>query len=220
MMVQRRRWTAMAALGLALGAAVGTTVPAGAANPGPTQLPALSVSVQNYCTGGKVKHLSVSAQLPGGPVLSPTTTKTGHFVYQTLSEGTYLVSVAGPGYEALSDGTDPGVEVTINPGPTQMPAGTTITPGVTGVVQLLPTAGSGCMGPGPIQVNALTGIVDNAATGAKVKHLSASHHQRRYRLRGQPRPDQQVRYVHPGRPASRHLGPGSVRPWLQRVQRC
>ena len=89
--------------------------------------------------------------------------------------GTYLLSVSAPGYETLSNGSEPGVEVTINPGPPQVPPGITITQGLTGVIQLAPLSPPPvCSGPGPTQVNALTGIVDSAANARKVKHLSVS----------------------------------------------
>jgi Carboxypeptidase regulatory-like domain len=153
----------------------GTTLPAGAVSPGPQQLPALSAKVLNSCTGAKVKHLVVSAADPGGAAISPTTTRMGNFVFQSLGPGTYLLSVSAPGYETLSNDSGPGVEVTINPGPPQVPPGTTITQGLTGVIQLAPLSPPPvCSGPGPTQVNALTGIVDSAATGKKVKHLSVS----------------------------------------------
>jgi hypothetical protein len=171
-----RRLALVTAAGLAaVLSAVGTGLPAGAKDPGPGQLPALSVKVQNSCTGAKVKHLSVSVALPGEAPVSPTAAKTGGFVFQSLSPGTYLLSVSAPGYEALANDSGPGVDVTINPGPPQVPAGTTITQGLTGVIQLVPVGmPPSCVGPGPIQVNALTGIVDNAATGGKVRHLSVS----------------------------------------------
>lgn len=172
-MVRKLGWAAVAVLAAGVVAVTGSAIPAGAHNPGPQQLPALSLKVQDSCTGAKVKNLVVSAVLPGDAAMSPTTTKKGSFVFQSLDPGTYLLSVSAPRYEALSDGTHTGVEVTINPGPTQAPAGTTITQGLTGVIQLDPISTPPvCHDPGPVQVNALTGIVDNAATGAKVKHLS------------------------------------------------
>jgi len=174
-MTRRTRWTAAAVVGLGLGTALVPALPAGATNPGPINLPALSVGVQESCTGAKIKHLEVTATLPGAPALAPTTTKTGSFVFQALTPGTYLLAVSAPGYEALSDGFEPGVQVTKDPGPIGVPAGTTITEGLVGVIQLVPVSPPPvCVNPGPPQVNALTGIVDDATTGKKVKHLSAT----------------------------------------------
>jgi Carboxypeptidase regulatory-like domain len=174
-MVRNLRWAAVAILAAGFGTVAGSAVPVGAVNPGPTQLPALSVKVENSCTGTKVKNLVVSAVLPGGVRRSPTITKKGGFTFQSLAPGTYLLSVSAPGYEALSDGTNPGVEVTVNPGPPQVPAGTTITEGLIGIIDLDPMSPPPvCKDPGPVGVNALAGIVDSAATGAKVKHLSVS----------------------------------------------
>jgi hypothetical protein len=163
----------MAVLGLVT---MGAAMPAGAKDPGPVLLPALSVKVQDSCTGARVKHLVVSAALPGGAPMSPTKLKMGTFVFQSLNPGTYLLSVSAPGYEALANDSGPGVEVTVNPGPPQLPPGTTITLGLTGVIQLVPISPpTACKDPRPIQMNALTGIVDNAATGTtKVKHLAVS----------------------------------------------
>ena len=91
-----RRHALLATVGCiaALSVVAGTPTPAGAKDPGPAQVPALSVKVQDACTGTKVKNLQVTAALPGTAALAPTTTVRGGFTFQSLATGTYLLSVS------------------------------------------------------------------------------------------------------------------------------
>jgi len=168
------RRLAVTVLVLAAGSltAVGAATPAGAGKHA-TTTPALSVVVRDGCTGAAVGSLAVSAVLPNGAVVTPTTTSKGKFVFDTLTPGAYQLSVSSPGYRPLSDGSGPGSQLIIEPSPRQVP-GVTVTQGMDGMLLLLPAVVPPvCRPHGATIVPALTGTVRDARTGAPIAHPAA-----------------------------------------------
>jgi hypothetical protein len=101
---------------------VGVATPAHAINPGPINLPALVGTVRDGCTGVKVPNLSVTVTRDPGPAQSPDKLAAGHFVFKTINPGPQQLQVSAPGYAALGDPAVPGVTVTIDPGPVNLPS--------------------------------------------------------------------------------------------------
>jgi hypothetical protein len=174
-----RRFAALVVASLLAGLCVvlGTAIPAEAHSPRPTQLPALSAKIQDYCTHARVAGLVVSARVPGSLPIAATTITTGRFIFQTLVPNSYILNVSAPGYEALSDIDifHPGTALYIGPGPSGVPAGDTVISGLTARIYLMPVNPPPvCLGPRPLLVDGLYGKVTDANTGAKIAALSVS----------------------------------------------
>lgn len=180
--LRRRGLPALVAVLLTAGAILGAGVsPAAAANPGPSQLPVLSGLVRDACTGLPVAGLSVgvTSTINPGPIQAPSAGPVGGaFSYGAISPGPVQLTVSAPGYVALGGGPgpaagSPGVTVTANPGPVQLPAGQSVSVGLVLDIRLVPTfPPSPCRDPGPTQFPAVAGRVVNAATGQGLRGLT------------------------------------------------
>jgi Carboxypeptidase regulatory-like domain len=166
-----------AGLALCMALVVVSASPAPAAQPGPIQLPVLVGSVRDACTGAKVPNLAVTLTTNPGPQQVPTKLATGSFRYLSVSTnpGPILLQVSAPGYAPLGDAAAPGVYVTINPGPVQVPSPQFVSVGVVVKILLAPTPLPATCTPRKAPVlNALKGTVKDALTGAKVPNLAVT----------------------------------------------
>ena len=174
----RARGTLVAALVslVLLGAAA---APVAATQPGPIQLPAISGLVVDACTGLPITGgLDVTVVNDAGAVIHPPSpNRLGLFSFRTLDPGTYQLMVSAPGYAALgtgdpATGASPGVRVTVDPGPQQLPAGQSFSEGLVLAIGLVPELPpSPCRPPSP-NLPALAGRGTDTATGTGLRGLS------------------------------------------------
>jgi len=157
-------------------------------NPQPLP-PRLLGVVRDACSGLPVAGATVTIspgpiQLPGTPgAANPGPVNTGPlggFSIPGLTAGSYDLVVEADGYTPVGKNPgpaggpaegDPGpIQVTINPGPVNLPAGEAVNETLLASVLLAPsTPGANCtINPGPVNLPALTGQVRNANTGLPI----------------------------------------------------
>jgi len=152
-------------------------VPAYARNPGPPGVPALVGIVRDACTGVKVPNLSVTVTADPGPIQVPDKVGIGHFVFVTVDPGPVQLQVSAPGYAPLGDAAAPGVTVTTNPGPQNLPAPQQMAVGLKTTIFLAPNPlpPSCPLAAKPHRpLNALFGTVRDAITGAPIANPTVS----------------------------------------------
>jgi len=108
----------------------GVTVPAGASTP-TVHVAAIAGSVRDACTGLPIANPAVTVTGEPGPTSLPSHVGLGTFTYKTLDPGptSLVLQVTAPGYTALGDPAAPGVKVTAEPGPVNLPSPQAITIG-------------------------------------------------------------------------------------------
>jgi hypothetical protein len=152
---------AMAAAALGVGAAPAHAV-------GATDVPTIQAVVWNACTNEPVTSgLTATLKTPAGGQ------RTGHgigdrFVFNNLAPGTYRMMVSANGVRPLADSAGPGVTITVDPGPTAVPAGDFVNYGLSFGITLWP--------PGPCHhgvfaVPGALGTVRDSRTGGFVSRL-------------------------------------------------
>ncbi len=159
-------------------------VPAQAQNPGPPELPALTLSVLNACTGLPVVRASATLVNPRtgekdpGPAQYPLL---GLSVWPagSLVPGVHALGLSAPGFvEIPAVQTDPTTgerhpgpidHVTKDPGPPQLPANETYSEGVAAIVMMIPTSPSRfCLHLSAPALPAFSGAVLDGSTGAPI----------------------------------------------------
>lgn len=147
--------------------------------PPPVTVPGLTGTVLDACTGQPVPNLSVTVTGATGLIQAPTKVRAGHFAFGSLDPGPSHLDVSAPGYAPLGYPAAPGVTVTVDPGPAQLPSSQQMAVGLTTVAYLAPSAVPALCGMAdgsvhPATVPALRGTVADAATGAPLGDLSVS----------------------------------------------
>lgn len=162
-------------------AAVALVLLTGACSPPPptVRVPGLTGIVLDACTGAPVPNLAVAVTGDQGPVQEPTEVTLGHFTFGAANPGPSQLQVSAPGYAPLGDPATPGVAVTANPGPIQLPSPQRMAVGLTAVIYLSPSVVPADCGMAdgsvrPAAVPALSGTVTDAATGAPLGGLRVS----------------------------------------------
>ena len=130
--------------GAVVGASVvGMSAVVGASKVGPPQIPALSVSVGNACTGANVPNATVTVLDPTtGNVLSPSSTKHRLFTFASIDAPKFDVYVVG-GTFMHELGHNLGLQHGV--GRIDLSGGPTVTEGLRVVVLLMPI--KGCAAP-------------------------------------------------------------------------
>jgi len=133
--------------------------------------------VRDACTGVKVPNLSVTVTTNPGPIQVPDKIGVGHFTFVTVSPGPQQLQVSAPGYAPLGDAAAPGVTITRDPGPINLPAPQQMAVGMKTAIFLAPNplpASCPLAAKAHRPLNALVGTVHDATTNAKVPNLSVT----------------------------------------------
>jgi hypothetical protein len=172
--------TRLFVLMLVVGGALAAVGSAAALNPQPLP-PKIAGIVRDACTGLPVAGATVNltggdpAEGNPGPI---NTGPLGGFLIGNLAPGMYSFSVAAPGYDPV--GKNPGpqgtpgtegseIDVTANPGPSQLPAGEAVNETILASVLIAPAfPPDPCRNPGPQGVPALSGQIRDGATGLPI----------------------------------------------------
>ncbi len=151
-------------------------IPGVAVPPDPGQVPALLATVRDGCTNAKIANLSVSAQQQPATFRPPDTIARGMFAFASLPAGDVTLQVFAPGYNPLGNSTSPGVDVTIDPGPTNLPLPQRMSVGLVAHIFLTPNP----LPPrcpratkSPPHPNAFVGTVRHT-TNTNVSHLAVT----------------------------------------------
>jgi hypothetical protein len=163
---------------LSVAALAAAAVPADAARPPPTGVPALVGIVRDGCTNAKVAGLVVTlTNTTTGAVAVPDKTTVGKFTFKLGDPGPVQLQVSAPGYAALGDPAAPGVPVTAEPGPIALPSPQQMAIGLVTHISLAPNplpANCPFAAKHPPSPNALVGTVRDATTRAKIPNLSVT----------------------------------------------
>jgi hypothetical protein len=187
----RRGLRAALASTVTVTALVGATIaPVAAAEPGPTSVPAITGFVTNACTGLPILRgvtVGISSLVidpttgmgEPGPIQSPSSGPFfGAFSYGSVDPGPVQLTVSAPGYVPLgavpdpATGASPGVTLTRDPGPINLPAGQSFASGLVLDIRLAPLSPStACKPPSP-NLPAISGRAVDAATGRGLAGLT------------------------------------------------
>jgi PKD domain len=86
---------------------LGLVGPADAAQPGPTQLPAVQLTVADECTGAAIPGASVSISDPAGATVSPSSARGSSFTFDRLDLADAQLHVSASGHQPLGDPATP-----------------------------------------------------------------------------------------------------------------
>src|SRR5262245_49173854 len=180
--MERKHWLYGLVLMLVAAGLVG---PADAASPPPTgpklpAVPAVQVTVRDQCTGGPVPGFVAQLIDPLGGSLAPSTVGPTSVSFGAVSEPSYGLHIAAPGYQVFGDAVaglpldmPPGVQgtdlvrVEKQPGPGQGPSSGFLRQGLRVAAMLMPAAG--CPGtPRTPTLPALSGRIVDASTGKAI----------------------------------------------------
>ncbi len=154
---------AMAAAALGLGA-----VPAHAV--GATDVPTVQAVVWNACTNEPVTSgLAATLKSPAGGQRTGHLYGSDRFVLNNVAAGTYRMMVRANGVRPLADATGPGVTITVDPGPTGVPAGDFVNYGLSFGITLWPPGP--CHHHGVFAVGGAVGTIRDSRTGGFVSHV-------------------------------------------------
>ena len=165
---------------LVVGGALAAVGSAAALNPQPLP-PKIAGIVRDACTGlpvaGATVNLTAGDPAEGNP--GPIQTgPLGSFLIGNLIPGAYSFSVAAPGYDPIGKNPGPNgtpdtggseIDVTVNPGPIQLPAGEAVNETILASVLIAPAfPPAPCRNPGPQGIPALSGQIRDAASGLPI----------------------------------------------------